>query len=323
MALSPSLPDTRLRDGVLNVRKEAGWTSHDVVARLRGKLRGGKVGHAGTLDPAATGVLPVLVGKATRIAEYLLTWDKQYLVELRLGETTDTQDATGTVLDRNSVDHLTEQAVRDAAARFEGRILQVPPMYSAVKVRGVPLYKSARAGREIEREARAVTIERLEVLRVCLPDVTLRVVCSKGTYMRTLCADIGESLGVGGHMLALDRERVGPLKVEEALTVAEVESRLAEGTFGAVLLTLDGALQGLPACTVGPESAARILHGTPVEQRDVLAWVPAPVATGDGADHAIRLKDEQGRLLGIGMLRGDVSDGRQPLISVSKVLVTE
>jgi len=320
VALSPSRPDTCLWDGVLNVRKEAGWTSHDVVARLRGKLRGGKVGHAGTLDPAATGVLPVLVGKATRIAEYLLTWDKQYLVELRLGETTDTQDATGTVLDRKPVDQLTEQVVREAAARFEGRILQVPPMYSAVKVKGVPLYKSARAGREVEREARAVTIDRLEVLRVRMPDVTLRVVCSKGTYMRTLCADIGESLGVGGHMLALDRERVGPLKVEQALTVHEVESRLAAGTFGDLLLTLDRALVDLPACTLSRESAARVLHGTPVERRDVLAWEPADVATVDGVERAIRLKDEGGRLLGIGMLRGQ---GRQPLIPVSKVLITE
>ena len=237
---------TVLQDGVLNVRKEAGWTSHDVVARIRGKLRGMKLGHAGTLDPAATGVLPLLVGRGTRIAEYLLEWDKTYLAGLRLGETTDTQDASGTVLQRLAIESVTENRIREVAAEFEGRIQQVPPMYSAVKVGGVPLYKAARAGRDVERQARAVTVFRLDIVGIQIPDVTFRVACSKGTYIRTLCADIGHRLGVGGHMSTLVRERVGPLMVEQALTVDEVESRLGQGTLAASMLTLDEALAWLP-----------------------------------------------------------------------------
>ncbi|MCE3222431.1 MAG: truB [Nitrospira sp.] len=316
-----------LRDGVLNVRKEGGWTSHDVVARLRGKLRGMKLGHAGTLDPSATGVLPLLVGRGTRIAEYLLAWDKTYLAGLRLGETTDTQDATGATLQRSSIDLLTEAHVREVARRFEGRIHQVPPMYSALKVDGVPLYKSARAGRDVERQAREVTVFHLDIVGMRLPDVTLRVTCSKGTYIRTLCADIGDKLGVGGHLSTLVRERVGPLMIEQSLTVEEVESRLKEGTLAASMLTLDEALVELPACRVSVGTAQRVLHGMPVFPSDVLAWDGWPTAVGSGSNRAIRIKEESGRLLAIGTLPVGMDLrmhglGEQP-IAVSKVLVAE
>lgn len=318
---------TMLQDGVLNVRKEAGWTSHDVVARIRGKLRGMKLGHAGTLDPAATGVLPLLVGRGTRIAEYLLEWDKTYLAGLRLGETTDTQDATGTVLQRSPIESVTEARIREVVAGFEGRIQQVPPMYSAVKVGGVPLYKAARAGRDVTRQARQVTVFRVEVLSVQLPDVLLRVSCSKGTYIRTLCADIGEKLGVGGHMATLIRERVGPLVVEQALTVEEVEARLAQGTVAAAMLTLDEALAGLPVCMVGPETARRVLHGMPVPASEVLSWQGVPTVLPKGASRAIRIKDESGRLLAIGTMPAglDIQTRRagEPPVAVSKVLVTD
>ncbi len=150
-------------DGVLTMKKEAGWTSHDVVAKIRHLLGGVKVGHAGTLDPAATGVLPVLIGRGTRIAEYLVEWDKEYRAVLRLGETTDTQDATGTVLARHTTDLVTPEAIHEVVGRFRGPIEQVPPMYSAVKVGGVPLYKSARAGKTIARDARTIVIHTLEV----------------------------------------------------------------------------------------------------------------------------------------------------------------
>ena len=206
-------------DGVLTIKKESGCTSHDVVAKVRHLLGGVKVGHAGTLDPAATGVLPVLIGRGTRIAEYLVEWDKEYRAVLRLGETTDTQDATGTVLASQVKDQVTLKAIHEVVGRFRGTIEQVPPMYSAVKVGGVPLYKSARAGKTIARDARTIVIHTLEVEAVQERDVTLRIVCSKGTYVRTLCADIGEALGVGGHMLALERRRVGPLTIDKALTV--------------------------------------------------------------------------------------------------------
>ena len=318
---------TVLQDGVLNVRKEAGWTSHDVVARIRGKLRGMKLGHAGTLDPAATGVLPLLVGRGTRVAEYLLEWDKTYLAGLRLGETTDTQDASGTVLQRLAIESVTENRIREVAAEFEGRIQQVPPMYSAVKVGGVPLYKAARAGRDVERQARAVTVFRLDIVGIQIPDVTFRVACSKGTYIRTLCADIGQRLGVGGHMSTLVRERVGPLMVEQALTVDEVESRLGQGTLAASMLTLDEALAWLPACTVGVGTARRVLHGMPVSPSEVLAWNGWPSVVPEGSNRAIRIKDESGRLLAIGTLPVGVDIENHGLneqpIAVSKVLVTE
>ena len=317
---------TVLQDGVLNVRKEAGWTSHDVVARIRGKLRGMKVGHAGTLDPAATGVLPLLVGRGTRIAEYLLDWDKTYLAGLRLGENTDTQDATGIVLQRLPLESVTEDCIREVAAGFVGRIQQVPPMYSAVKVDGVRLYKSARAGHDVERRAREVTVRHLDIVTIQVPDVTFRVACSKGTYIRTLCADIGHRLGVGGHMSTLVRERVGPLRVEQALTVEEVEWRIEQGSLSASMITLDEALAGLPACTVGAGTARRVLHGMPVSSSEVLAWYGSP-ALPEGSNRAIRIRDESGRLLAMGTLPDGPDLGKHGLsgqpIAVSKVLSTE
>ena len=316
-----------LQDGVLNVRKEAGWTSHDVVARLRVKLRKGKVGHAGTLDPEATGVLPLLLGRATRIAEYLLEWDKTYLAGLRLGESTDTQDATGTVLRQSSTDCVTEAHVKEAVTAFEGRIRQVPPMYSAIKVGGMPLYKAARAGREVERQSREVTVYRLDIIGMRLPDVMLRVTCSKGTYIRTLCSDIGDQLGVGGHLSTLVRERVGPLMIEQSLTVEEIESRLTHGVLAQSMLSLDDALAVLPACRVGAGTTQRVLHGMPVRPSEVLAWDRWPAATDLRSNRAIRIKDEEGRLLAIGTLPvdADAANGGsigQP-IAVSKVLVSD
>ena len=172
-------------------------------------------------DPAATGVLPILLGRGTRIAEYLLEWDKEYRAVLRLGQTPDTLDATGTVLTECPTDALTSESIHAACAQFLGEIEQVPPMYSAVKVAGVPLYKSARAGKTIERESRRITVYDLRVLTINGRDVTFHVRCSKGTYIRTLCADIGSVLKVGGHLLQLMRQRVGPLCVEDACTLDE------------------------------------------------------------------------------------------------------
>ena len=327
IASTESQTATMLQDGVLNVRKEAGWTSHDVVARVRGKLRGMKLGHAGTLDPAATGVLPLLVGRGTRIAEYLLEWDKTYLAGMRLGETTDTQDATGTVLQRSPITALTEGRIRETIAGFEGRIQQVPPMYSAVKVGGVPLYKAARAGKDVARQPREVTVFRLEVVSIQLPDVMLRVVCSKGTYIRTLCADIGEKLGVGGHMATLIRERVGPLMVEQALTVNEVETRLTQGTLAGSMLTLDEALVGLPVCIIGGETARRVVHGMAVPTADVLSWQGLPTILPEASGGPIRIKDTAGRLLAIGTMPAGLGDqARMPgelSIAMSKVLVED
>lgn len=281
-------------DGVLIAHKEAGWTSHDVVAKVRKLLGERKVGHAGTLDPAATGVLPLLVGRATRIAEYLVDWDKEYRATLRLGETTDTQDASGHVLTRNDQCRVDEDAIRMVVARFRGVQRQLPPMYSAVKVGGQPLYKAARAGKIIDRVERSVTIHELEVVAVNGRDVTLRIVCSKGTYVRTLCADIGRSLGVGGHLYALERRRVGPLSIDQALTVDQIAGYRAMGTLQHHVLSLDHLLSQLPAVVVNAEQAQRVVHGNPVS--------PAGINQLPVSSHPVfvRVKNEAGQLLAIG-----------------------
>jgi len=305
-------------DGVLTIKKESGWTSHDVVAKVRHILGGAKVGHAGTLDPAATGVLPVLIGRGTRIAEYLVAWDKEYRAVLRLGETTDTQDATGMVLARHATDLVTAEAIHEAVSRFRGPIKQVPPMYSAVKVAGVPLYKSARAGKTIAREARTIVIHALEVLEIRGRDVTLAIVCSKGTYIRTLCADIGDALGIGGHMLGLERRRVGPLTIDQALTVGEVATRHALGRLQDNLLSLDLALDRLKIAVVDEQTAARVRHGAPVPLPKIVHWEGA--ADGERlSQSSVRIHDTNGCLLAIGKYP-ETSDG--PL-KVEKVLIDQ
>jgi tRNA pseudouridine55 synthase len=288
------------------------------VAKIRHLLGGVKVGHAGTLDPSATGVLPVLIGRGTRIAEYLVEWDKEYRAVLRLGETTDTQDAMGTVLARHQTDLVTPEAIHEMVGRFRGPIEQVPPMYSAVKVGGVPLYKSARAGKAITRDARTIVIHTLKVEVIEERDVTLRIVCSKGTYVRTLCADIGEALGVGGHMLALERRRVGPLTIDQALTVHEVVTRHALGRLGDDLLSLDRALDQLGIVVVDEQTAERVRHGAPVPVAKILRWEGA--ADGERGSHKpVRIHDIDGRLVAIGKCPDNLRDA----LKVEKVLVDQ
>ena len=281
-------------EGVLVVHKEAGWTSHDVVAKVRSLLRGSKVGHAGTLDPSATGVLPILVGRATRIAEYLIDWDKEYHAVMRLGEATDTQDATGQVLSRVDPGAITEDMLQAVIARFRGVQQQLPPMYSAVKVGGQPLYKAARAGRTVDRAERSIAIHQLEIVAVHGRDVALRIVCSKGTYVRTLCADIGQALGVGGHLYALERHRVGPLSIEQAVTIDQVASHLTMGTLSRQFISLDQLLVQFPAVVVNAEQAQRVLNGSPIFPVGVGQLPPAHSTV------SVRLKDEAGQLLAIG-----------------------
>ena len=301
---------TAVVEGVLVLNKEAGWTSHDVVAKVRGLLGGMKVGHAGTLDPAATGVLPMLIGRATRVAEYLVDWDKEYQAVLRLGETTDTQDATGKVLAQADPSVVREEALHDVIERFRGPQRQVPPMYSAVKVGGRPLYKAARAGKTVERADRPIIVHELDILAVDGRDVTLRAVCSKGTYIRTLCADIGQALGVGGHLAALQRRRVGPLSIDQALTVNQVADRLAIGTLSRHLVPLNQVLDRFPAIMVSDEQARLVLHGGMVTPVGIerLPCSSEPVS--------IRLQDKDGRLLAIGLHSGRTAG----LVKIHKVL---
>lgn len=236
--------------GILNIYKEKGYTSHDVVAKLRGITGQRKIGHTGTLDPEAEGVLPVCLGRATKVCDLLTDRDKTYEAVLLLGIRTDTQDVTGTVTDRGDVQGITREMVEQAARKYVGEYDQIPPMYSALKVNGKKLYELAREGKTIERKARRVRIYELEILEEALPRVRLRVRCSKGTYIRTLCDDIGADLGCYGCMEALLRTRVGPFALEEACRLEEVASAVKTGGLGKMLCPIDRLFAEYPAVRV-------------------------------------------------------------------------
>ena len=212
-------------DGIINVYKEAGFTSHDVVAKLRGILRQKKIGHTGTLDPAATGVLPVCLGKATKVCELLTDKDKSYRAVCKLGVETDTQDMTGTILKEYDVTGISEQNIRECVEKFVGDIKQIPPMYSALKVNGKKLYELAREGKIIERKPRDINISKIDIIDLDLDNktFTMDVTCSKGTYIRTLCHDIGQELGIGAAMENLVRTRVSVFEIKDALTLSDIE----------------------------------------------------------------------------------------------------
>ncbi len=227
-------------NGIIIVNKEKGFTSHDVVAKLRGILHMKKIGHTGTLDPDATGVLPVCVGRATKVCDLLTDRDKTYVAEAKLGVTTDTQDLTGEVLSRRSVS-VTEEQLRETAASFVGDILQIPPMYSAVKVNGKRLYELARKGQQVERKPRPVTIHSLKITDFSPEEetFTMEAACSKGTYIRTICHDMGERLGCGAAMKSLVRTRVGNFSLEQAKTLSEIEEIVGRSGAEEILIPVD------------------------------------------------------------------------------------
>lgn len=250
-------------NGIIVMDKQQGFTSHDVVAKLRGICGQKKIGHTGTLDPAATGVLPVCLGSATKLCDMLNEKDKEYVAELRLGVETDTQDMTGEVLATHTVE-ADEETVRRACLAFVGEYAQIPPMYSALKVNGKKLYELAREGKEVERRARPVVIHELELLSVELPVVRMRVVCSKGTYIRTLCHDIGSRLGCGGAMQSLRRTRVGVFRQEEAVTLDELQQLKDTGRLRSRIIPVDRMFAGCPALHVSAPYAALLENGNPI-----------------------------------------------------------
>ena len=209
-------------NGILNVYKEKGYTSHDVVAKLRGIVGQKKIGHTGTLDPDAEGVLPVCLGRATKVCDMLTEKDKTYEAVLLLGKETDTQDISGTVLRVGETEGLTQEQVKDCVMSFVGEYDQIPPMYSALKVNGKKLYELAREGKTIERKSRKVEIKEIRILEMALPRVRMEVSCSKGTYIRTLCHDIGEKLGCFGCMESLLRTKVSRFELESSLKLSHL-----------------------------------------------------------------------------------------------------
>lgn len=257
-------------NGIVNIYKEKGYTSHDVVAVLRKVVGQKKIGHTGTLDPDATGVLPVCLGRATKVCELLTDHDKTYEALLLLGKMTDTQDISGEVLEERDPGDLTEEEVRSCIESFIGEYDQIPPMYSALKVNGKKLYELAREGKTVERKSRRVQIHGIRILEMNLPHVRMKVDCSKGTYIRTLCHDIGEKLQVGGCMEELERTKVGRFLKEDAVTLDEVRQKMEQGEGAELFTPLDQIFAELPAVTVTDAKAWMSYNGNDLPERFLL-----------------------------------------------------
>lgn len=277
-------------DGILNVYKEKGYTSHDVVARLRGIVKQKKIGHTGTLDPDAVGVLPVCLGKATKVADMLTDSEKEYKAELLLGIQTDTQDISGRVLSEHSVSVSAEEVIC-AIRSFIGKYEQIPPMYSALKVNGKKLYEYAREGIEIERKSREVNIYEIQIRKVDLPEVTILVRCSKGTYIRTLCHDIGEKLGCGGCMKSLIRTETSGYHLADAKKLDEIEQYVKAGRLEEILRPVDDVFLQYPGYTVKEEYGHYLYNGNRIET----GWLEEM----SGQEGTARLYDRQGSFIGI------------------------
>ena len=279
---------TAASSGILVVDKTAGATSFDAVARARTRLGMRRIGHAGTLDPPATGVLPLLIGEATKLTPYLMDQDKEYVATIRFGVTTDTHDLSGRVLSETPVSGLTRERLEAACRGFVGRIAQVPPMYSAVHHEGRRLYELAREGVEVERTPRDVVVSAIDVERLEETSATLRIVCGKGTYVRVLAAELGSALGWGGAVDRLVRTRVGRFALADALAWRDLEEAPAAELWARVLPP-DAALAHLPAARLDAGGARRFVHGQPAD-------LVAPLAAGTLA----RVYDTAGALLGVG-----------------------
>src|SRR5205823_5834878 len=247
-------------DGIFNINKPTSMTSHDVVARIRKLLKQRRVGHAGTLDPGADGVLPICVGQGTRVAEYLSESGKAYRAKVTFGIVTDTYDAEGTVLSTTNPASLTLTEIEAALQHFLGPQLQLPPRYSAIKLQGQPAYKRVRSGEEVTLEPRPITIYQLHVLDWQMPHLTLAVECSKGTYIRSLAFDLGERLGYGAHLSALTRTRSGPFSLAESITLEQLAEAIAQGRSEQYLFPADKVLDSYPALQPDAATTERVLH---------------------------------------------------------------
>ncbi len=278
-------------NGVLNVDKPAAMTSHDVVDRVREITHMRKIGHTGTLDPMATGVLPLCLGNATKVAQFLLAADKEYVVEMVLGKTTTTQDTTGEVIEEHPVPEISFEELDAILDRFRGETAQIPPMVSAKKHKGERLYKMAREGREIEREPCSITIHELELQKVESPIVRFRMVCSKGTYVRTVCHDVGAAIGCGAAMCGLIRTRCGSFRIEDSISLAGLEKK---DSLEQHLASLDEALSIYPALRVAEREAAEVGHGMPVTGSAILNRT-APFEAGS----LVRIQNRDGNLIAI------------------------
>ena len=248
-------------DGILNINKATGMTSHDVVAKVRKQLKQKRVGHAGTLDPAASGVLPICVGLGTRVAEYLSESGKAYRAEMRFGVVTDTYDTEGSILRTSDASELTLARIEEILPHFLGAQMQIPPLYSAIKLQGQPAYKRIRAGEEITLAARPIEIYALRIVDWQAPLLTLDIECSKGSYIRSLAYDLGEYTGYGAHLAGLIRTRSGPFTLEESISLEQLADLVEQGTLLNTIFPPDYALRNYPALSLDEKTAERVLHG--------------------------------------------------------------
>lgn len=248
-------------DGILNINKATGMTSHDVVAKIRKLLKQKRVGHAGTLDPAASGVLPICVGHGTRVAEYLSESGKAYRAEILFGIVTDTYDREGSILRTSDTSNLSLASIEAQLPHFMGAQMQMPPLYSAIKLQGQPAYKRMRAGEEITLEPRPIEIYALRIVTWQAPVLTLDIECSKGTYIRSLAYDLGEQLGCGAHLAGLIRTRSGPFTLEKSSTLEQLTDIIEQGTLSEYIFPADYAIQQYPALHLDEETSIRVLHG--------------------------------------------------------------
>ena len=282
-------------NGIIIIDKPAGWTSHDVIAKLRGALKQKRIGHGGTLDPMATGVLPIFIGRATRAAEFCENADKEYIAGLRLGIVTDTQDITGKVISENEVS-ITENDLKAILPRFTGALKQIPPMYSAIKKDGKKLYELARQGKEVPREARDIYISALESQGDGGFDssYSLRIACSKGTYIRTLCHDIGSELGCGGTLSELRRTRAGVFTIDMSQTLDDVLAAVLTDSVSDMILPIVSIFSNFPALSLAEDDVRKAKNGAICKTQE---------STADGK---YRVYAPDGEFL----LLGEVKDGK-------------
>jgi tRNA pseudouridine55 synthase len=289
-------------DGVLAINKPSGMTSHDVVQAVRRILREKRVGHTGTLDPLATGLLVLCMGKATRIARYLEAGEKEYTAVMRLGVITDTQDSDGRTLETRTYTPPVREAIIGLMGRFTGSIMQEPPVFSAIKVSGVPSYKLARQGKAKPLAPRHVTISSIDLLEYDDPFIRLSVRCSKGVYIRTLCADIGNALGMGAHLTGLVRTRSGRFRLDKAVTLESLSEAASSAAIDSVLVSIDEALAEFPVAKIDEAGAGKIVHGSSI------SW---PEMQPAARDALIRVHGPSGSLLAVaravaGMLKPEL-----------------
>ena len=290
-------PSVRELNGIVAIDKPKDITSAKVVAHVKRLLNAKKVGHAGTLDPFAEGVLVCCINDATRLARFLLAGNKTYEATLKLGIETDTQDSTGSVTAENQAYDYPADTIRSVVKQFEGRIEQQPPVFSALKHKGTPLYKLARQGTPVQKPARSVHIASIRIFEITLPLIRFSVCCSAGTYIRTLCADIGKKLGCGGHLFALRRLESSGFKIQQAVSLPELEKLVSAGKYARFIVSMADALAEMPTCVADQDLIEKIRHGKTVAKKD-LSFGPVSVKK-DKEDFNIKVVDASNQLLAV------------------------